>query len=122
VSGPAGGVEAGRPARPVQLGLFAAEQLAELLGSLLEPPAAGAPAPSPRHSAKTSAAARSAAAAIAWPPGAVAARPAVRRLASGARGGWLARWSAASASRESVVYIVARRADGTMGCTCPGWL
>jgi len=48
-----------------------------------------------------------------------------RRLASGARGGWggwLARWSVASASQGNVVYIVARRGDGSMGCTCKGWI
>jgi hypothetical protein len=115
VSGPgAGGTAAGAPRRsPVQLGLFAAEQLAELLGGLLEPVAPGGPAPTPRP---TAAASRPEPAATASP------RPAVRPLGSGSRGGWLARWSATSASRPNVVYIVGRRADGAMGCTCPGWI
>jgi hypothetical protein len=39
-----------------------------------------------------------------------------------ARGGWLVRWRVASASRPGTVYTVARRADGSMGCSCPGWI
>jgi len=49
---------------------------------------------------------------------------AVRKMATAAlrAGGWVERWSVTSSSAPSVVYVVARRADGTMGCSCKGWI
>jgi hypothetical protein len=38
-----------------------------------------------------------------------------------ARGGWIVRWKVPSGSRTGCLWTVARRADGTMGCSCPGW-
>jgi hypothetical protein len=38
-----------------------------------------------------------------------------------ARGGWIVRWKVPSGSRAGCLWTVARRADGTMGCSCPGW-
>lgn len=55
-------------------------------------------------------------------PDAESDRSGVRRLAQGARGVWLARWSVRSGRYDNVVYVVARRGDGTMGCSCPGWI
>jgi hypothetical protein len=38
-----------------------------------------------------------------------------------ARGGWLVRWTVPRGSRAGCLWTVASRADGTMGCSCPGW-
>jgi hypothetical protein len=132
-----GGVNAAAGA-PVQLGLFAdpgagavapaaapaastaaaaRQQLAELLESLLDPPAS---TPAARRAAGGTSRPRVAQVAAAATTSPAPALPAP--LASGARGGWLARWSVPSASQASVVYIVARRGDGTMGCSCRGWI
>ncbi len=38
------------------------------------------------------------------------------------RGGWVRRWQVESATHPGVVYVVAQRAEGTMGCRCKGWI
>jgi len=42
--------------------------------------------------------------------------------APSSRGGWVQRWYVTSARDSSVVYVVAQRADGQMGCSCKGWI
>ena len=38
------------------------------------------------------------------------------------RGGWVRRWQVESATHPGVVYVVAQRAEGAMGCSCKGWI
>jgi hypothetical protein len=105
----------GAPGGPVQLGLFfgPARSFDPEPAPASSGPAVAVPAeltpPAPARSSSSSDSKRMTAAAV-GPP----VRP--------GRGGWIQRWQVASGTEANVVHVVAQRADGSVGCSCKGWI